>query len=84
MHIAHPICNRAKPEMKFGHRQGAYASEKCMKVSESVSEKLNTEINLVTKKVSKLISGENLAPEKSQNQFRSDFWVQIPIKYRDK
>ena len=53
--------------MEFGHRQGTYASEKCMKVSEPVSEKFTTEINLVTKKVLKLISGENLAPEKSQN-----------------
>ena len=59
--------------MEFGHRQGTYASEKCMKVSEPVSEKFTTEINLVTKKVLKLISGENLAPEKSQNRFRSDF-----------
>ena len=32
--------------MKFGHRQGAYASEKCMKVSEPVSEKFNTEKSL--------------------------------------
>ena len=67
--------------MEFGHRQGTYASEKCMKVSEPVSEKFNTEKSLeigpeeslVTKKVSELISGENLAPEKSQNRFRSDF-----------
>ena len=34
---------------------------------------IGPEESLVTKKVSELISGENLAPEKSQNRFRSDF-----------
>ena len=41
--------------------------------TEKKSLEIGPEESLVTKKVSELISGENLAPEKSQNRFRSDF-----------